>query len=490
VKQFSRKLVLAAALVCVLPTAMLKAQDTLTVSLPKALEIAMSESPTIKVANKEIERVSYSKKERKGGLLPTVSLSAAYQRAIKKQKMYLDGFDMSGLIDPQSVYLTNILPQALGITVPEPYKSGHDAYIAAMTAPKTGDGSIEVGRDNTFNTGLSASMPIIAPALWETIKLSDIELELVNESARASKISLYNQVTKAYYGILMAQDSYYVIKKSYNNTNENAKIILNKYKQGTVSEFEWIRADVQVKNAQSNLVSAESGVNLSKLQLKMLMGVNMFTEVNVVGKLSDFESTMYGDVMSIDTTTLKDNSDLKQFIIQQKQLMQSLKIHEASLLPVLAASLNYQFMSMANDSNTFAKSQKWFPMSTLGVSLSIPIFQGGSKYYKGKQIKVQLNELDFQKVNLERGIQLQAITFMENIKKSLKKIESNKEGLRQAEKAVSISKKMYEVGSSTYLDLSNSELAYIQAGLMYNQSIFDYLSAKSDLEKLLGKESK
>ena len=486
-KQFSRNLIIVAALICMLPTVMLKAQDTLTVSLPKAIEIAMSKSPTIKVANKEIERVSYSKKERQGGLLPSVSLSLAYQRAIQKQKMYLDGFDMSGLIDPQSIYLTNILPKTLNITVPEPYKSGHDTYMAAMTAPKTGDGSIEVGRDNTFNTGLSASLPIIAPSLWESIKMSDIELEAVNESARASKISLYSQVTKAYYGILMAQDSYEVIKKSYNNTIENAKIIYNKYKQGTTSEFEWIRADVQVKNAMSNLVSAESGVNLSKLQLKMLMGVDMFIEIKVEGKLSDFESTMYGDVMTIDTSKLKNNSDLKQFAIQQKQLNQSLKIHEASLLPVLAASFNYQFMSMANDSGTFTKSQKVFPMSTLGVSLSIPIFQGGSKYYKSKQIKVQLNELDFQKANLERGIQLQAITFMDNIKKSLKKIESNKEGLRQAEKAMSISNKMYEVGSSTYLDLSNAQLAYIQAGLMYNQSIFDYLSAKADLEKLLGK---
>ncbi len=486
-KQFNKKLIIVAASVFMLPTIMLKAQDTLTVSLQKAIEISMNKSPTIKVANKEIERVNYSKKERQGGLLPSVSLSLAYQRAIKKQKMYLDGFDMSGLIDPQSIYLTNILPQTLNITVPEPYKSGHDAYMAAMTAPKTGDGSIEVGRDNTFNAGLSASLPIIAPSLWESIKMSDIELEAVNESARASKISLYSQVTKAYYGILMAQDSYEVIMKSYKNTIENAKIIYNKYKQGTTSEFEWIRADVQVKNAMSNLVSAESGVNLSKLQLKMLMGVDMFIEIKVEGKLSDFESTMYGDVMTIDTTKLKNNSDLKQFVIQQKQLNQSLKIHEASLLPVLAASFNYQFMSMANDSGTFAKSQKVFPMSTLGVSLSIPIFQGGSKYYKSKQIKVQLNELDFQKANLERGIQLQAITFMDNIKKSLKKIESNKEGLRQAEKAMSISNKMYEVGSSTYLDLSNAQLAYIQAGLMYNQSIFDYLSSKADLEKLLGK---
>jgi outer membrane protein TolC len=487
VRQFNRKFVLAVALVCVLPTAMLKAEDTLTVSLSKALEIAMSESPTIKVANKEIERVTYSKMERKGGLLPSVSFSAAYQRAIKKQKMYLDGFNMLSGTDPLTSYAIN---QVLTNYPPAIYDPAvltkEQEYINSM---KSIDG-IEVGRDNTFNTGLSASLPLVAPALWESIKMSDIELEQVNESARASKISLYNQVTKAYYGILMAQDSYDVIKKSYNNTIENAKIIYNKYKQGTVSEFEWIRADVQVKNVLSNLVSSESGVNMAKLQLKMLMGVDMFTELKVEGKLSDFESTMYGDVMQIDTTKLKNNSDLKQFTIQQKQLAQSLRMHEASLLPVLAASFNYQFMSMANDSGTFVKSQKWFPMSTLGVSLSVPIFQGGSKYYKGKQIKVQMNELNFQKSNLERGLQLQAITFMDNIKKSLKKIESNKEGLRQAEKAVSISKKMYEVGSSTYLDLSNAELAYIQAGLMYNQSIFDYLSAKSDLEKLLGKDSK
>ena len=92
--------------------------------------------------------------------------------------------------------------------------------------------------------------------------------------------------------------------------------------------------------------------------------------------------------------------------------------------------------------------------------------------------------------NLRRSLELQTLSYLDNIKKAIGKIESNKEGLRQAEKAVSISKKMYEVGSSTYLDLSNSELSYIQAGLMYNQSIFDYLSAKADLEKLLSKNTK
>lgn len=437
-------------LMCILSTApstFLLAQDTLKVSLAKAIEISLSENPTIQVADKVIQRVEYSQKERFGGLLPSVSLSAAYQRAIQKQKMF---FSFPGM-------------------------------------PANPDG-IEVGQDNTFTGTISASLPIIAPQLWATLQLSEIELEMSHESARSSKISMYNQVTKAYYGVLFAQDSYKVIKRSFENSTENAKIIYNKFKQGTVSEYEWIRADVQARNALTNLVTSENGVNLSKLQLKMLMGIDMYTELEVEGNLSDFEQTMYGDVMMINAQTLKDNSDLKQFDIQRKQLDQTEKIHIASILPTLAASLNYQYMSFANDSNTFTNNQIWFPTSTLGVQLSVPLFQGGAKYFKSKQIKIQKLEMELQRENLQRSLELQAINYMNNIKNSLKKIESNREGLRQADKALTISQKMYEVGMGTYLDMSNADLAYINAGLSYNQSIYEYLSAKADLEKLLGSE--
>ncbi|HEY6915580.1 MAG TPA: TolC family protein [Paludibacter sp.] len=444
-RQFSRTFVLAAALICVLPTAVIKAQDTLTVSLSKALEIAMSESPTIKVANKEIERVDYSKKEKFAALFPNISAAGSYQRALKKQRVF---FSIPGM-------------------------------------PSNPDG-FEMGQDNTFNAGLSASMPIISPTLWASLEMSETDTKLALETARSSKLALVNQVTKAYYTLLLTQDQYNVFKRSYQNTTENARIINNKFKQGTVSEFEWIRADVQVKNASANLVSAESAVNMSKLQLKMLMGVDMFTGLKIEGSLSDFERNMYGDVLSIDTTSLKSNTDMNQFDLKSKQLDHALKIQKAGWWPTLAASFNYAYMSMAND----AVDLRWFPASTAAVQLSIPIFQGGARVYKEKQLKIQQSQLKDQRDNLRRSLEMQAISYLDNIKKAIEKIESNKEGLRQAEKAVAISKKMYEVGSSTYLDLSNSELAYIQAGLMYNQSIFDYLSAKSDLEKLLGKDSK
>jgi len=257
-----------------LPLAGMQAQDTLTVSLPKALEIAMSKSPTIKVANKEITRVDYSKKERIAGLFPTISGSGTYSRNLKNQK---------------SVISFNGTPTVL-----------------------------EFGVDNNFSAGVSASIPIIAPTLWATLKMNEFDAQLAMESARSSKIALVNMVTKAYYTLLLMQDSYEVFVKSSLNTAENTRVIADKYKQGVVSEYEWIRADVQLRNARSNIVSAQSAVNLSKQQLKMLMGLNMFSEIKIEGKLSDFEQIMYSDVLNMDTVALKSNTDLKQFDIKSK----------------------------------------------------------------------------------------------------------------------------------------------------------------------------
>jgi len=295
-------------------------------------------------------------------------------------------------------------------------------------------------------------------------------------------------VTKAYYTLLLMQDSYDVFVKSYANTAENTRVIADKYKQGVVSEYEWIRADVQSRNAQSNIVSAQSAVNLSKQQLKMLMGLDMFSEIKVEGRLSDFEKNMYGDVMTLDTTALKANTDLKQFDIKSKQLDQTLQIQKTAWYPTLGASLNYSYNYMGNDADKFSNYTK-FPASMLGISLSVPIFQGGTRLYKSKQLKIQQDELKDQRDNLKKGIELQMLTSLDNIKKAIEKIESNKKAMSQAEKAMTISKKRYEVGSGTFLDITNSELAYITAGLSYNQSIYDFLTSRSDLEKILGKES-
>jgi outer membrane protein TolC len=426
-------------------TAILNAQDTLKLNLKQAIEIGLSKSPTIKIADKQLERVDYSNKEKIAALYPNISASGSYQRALKKQRMF---FSFPGM-------------------------------------PANPDG-IEVGQDNTFVGGISAQVPIISPTLWATLKMNETDLQLANENARSSEIQLVNQITKAYYTILMMQDSYQVFDRSYRNTAESARIIADKFKLGGVSEFEWLRADVQLRNALSNTISAESAVAMSKLQLKTLMGIDLNVEIKLIGSLGDYEKSLFAEMLSVDANALNKNTDLKQLDLRMEQLQKSIEVQKSTWLPSLNASINYQYMSMAKDDIALAN-YRWFPTSNAAISLSIPIFQGGAKHYKSKQLQLQTQEMNLQKVNLKKNLELQANIYIDNMKKSIEKIGSNKKGLEQAEKAVAISKKMYEVGAATYLDQSNSELALIQAGLSYNQSIFDFISAKADLEKILGK---
>jgi len=419
-------------------------QDTLSLTLQQCISIAMDESPTIRIAQREIERIDYANKEKMSALFPAINASASYSRTLKKQKMF---FDIPGF-------------------------------------PSSPDG-IEVGQDNTFAGVLSASMPIISPTLWASLKMNETDAALTLESARSSKLTLVNSVTKAFYGVLLAQDSYRVFERTHQNAAENARIIQNKFEQGTVSEFEWIRADVQVRNALTNLVSAESAINLSTLQLKMLMGIDMHTAIQPTGTLADYESLVFEQAIKLSNNSLDKNTDLNQFDLKAKQLKQSLEIQKSTWLPTLSASINYQYMSMPNDDVAF-KDYYWFPTSNAGLTLSIPIFQGGSKHYKAKQLQIQIKTMDDQRENLKRSLELQAITYTDNMIKAIEKMESGKKALTQAEKALNISQKMYEVGAGTYLDVTNAELGYIQAGLSYNQSIYDFISAKCDLEKILG----
>ena len=116
------------------------------------------------------------------------------------------------------------------------------------------------------------------------------------------------------------------------------------------------------------------------------------------------------------------------------------------------------------------------------------------KYIKGgnfsqvKQAKLQLKQMDLTRINTERQLKMQAQSYLNNMSASTEQVVSNKEAVLQAEKGRTIAEKRYEVGRGTILELNSSEVALTQAQLTYNQSIYDYLVAKADLDLVMGVE--
>ncbi|MDE6325921.1 MAG: TolC family protein [Duncaniella sp.] len=439
--------------------------DTLVLSLDRCIEIALSDNPTIKVADMEITRTDYSKKEVLGQLFPTISFGGSYSRTLAKQTMYMnmDGFGGMGGGDSEG-----------------------DEDAPAEDSPMSRGGSgngIKVGLDNSYQVGFNASMPLIAPQLWKSLKLSDTQILQNIESARASRLSLVNQVKNAYYTLLLAMDSRDVIQESYDMARFTADLYARQFELGAATKYDVLRTEVAVKNIEPELSQAEISIKQARLQLLVLMGMDAMIPVKPDVTLSRYESTMYEQELGL-SRDISGNTDLKMLDLQTRSLNDALAVQKASWYPTLALTASYNWTSMNN--GTPFNNLRWNPYSMVGVTLSFPLFEGGQRYYKVKQAQVQVNEMAFQRENLERALRMQVDVSIDNINTNVKQIASCSESVKQAEVAHDIVKQSFEIGAATYLQLRDGELALTQARLAYYQAIYNYLVANSELEYLLG----
>ncbi len=437
-----------------------QADSPVSLSLDDCLRVALSDNPTVRVADMEISRTDYSKIETISQLLPQVSFAGTYSRTLAKQVMYMnmDGFGGMG-------------------------GDGEDAGDSPTSRASGRGGGIKVGLDNSYQVGFSASLPLIAPQLWASLKLSDNQILQAVEKARESKLELVNQVKNAYYTLLLAEDSKKVIQESYDMAALTHEIYTKQHAAGAASDYDVLRTSVAMKNVEPDLMQADIAIKQARLQLLLLMGADATTRFNVADNLRNYEKTMYNDVLAIDPD-YSSNSSLVLNRLQSEQLDQALKAERASLYPTLSASFNYMWSSMSN--GTPFKNFRWTPFSSAGLTLNVPIFTGGSRYSRIKQAKIQKEQMGWQRENLERSVAMQVDLAIDNIKVNVEQIASCSESVGQAERAHDIMEKSFGIGAASYLDLRDSELALTQSRLAYYQAIYNYLVAGADLELLLG----
>lgn len=416
--------------------------DSVELNLDKVLEIALSDNPDIQVANKTIEIKKYAKKESITGLFPTVSASASGTKNIELATMAM----------------------AMG-----------DQVI-----------KVKMGRPYNYSLTGTAALPLFAPQLWQSISLSEEQVQLAIEQARESKVNTIASVKNAYYQLLLARDSYEALMAGYRTAQRNAEDTKHKFELGSVSEYDKLTADVQLASLQPNVLAAQNGIKLAEMQLKVLMGVDVNEPMKFSGKLKDYEEGLFSDLMLLRSdTALTDNSTLRQLDYNERILRMSEKINRLGYLPTLALAFQAGYSAMPSEFNPFKA--PFYGSASVNLSFSWTLFDGLQKYMKSKQNKFQLENLEIQKENVLRQLELAVTASLNNISTAAEQVVSNKENVYAAERAYNISEKRYSVGSGTMLELNSSESNLLSARLQYVQSIYDFLSNRANLEKTLGK---
>ena len=441
---FLRKtgLLIAAALVAGMGA---NAQQTgedaaLNLSLAQALEIALSENPTIKVAEQQIEVKKISKNEAWQALLPSADFSGSVQYTLLAPVMKLNGME---------------------------FKMGAD-------------------ETSTWNGQFQVSLPLFAPTVYATMNLTKSDLLNAVEQSRSSKLDLINQVTKAYYQVILAQDSYDVLCKSLEQAQKNFDVVKSLYELGGTSEYDKISAEVQLRSLNPTVIQARNAVSLSKLQLKVLMGLDPEYDIIISGSLEDYEDRLYNEALSAGSFSLENNTNMRQLKMNETMLNQTLRVQKMNFMPTLALAGTYQLQSMQN-ADWNVGNYDWVKSSSIVLSLSVPIFRMGN-FTKIRSTKLQISQLQENMDYTEKQLSIQARSYIDNMKANAEQVASNREAIEQAEKGREIASKRYEIGKGTILELNNSEVSLTQAKLTYSQSIYNYLAAKADLDKVLGDE--
>jgi len=420
-----------------------KAQsDSVSINLDKALEIALCDNPDIKVADKTITIQDYAKQGSIMGLFPTISVTAAEVK--------------------------NLLVSTMAISM--------NGQVVTM----------KMGQP--YNTSLTATtaVPLVAPQLWKTITLNEEQIDLAREQARESKVNTIAAVKKAYYSLLLARDSYEVFQATYRVAEDNANNTRAMFDQGMVSEYDKLTADVQLTTLKPQLISVQNGLKLAEMQLKVLMGLDIEEPIKFEGRLSDYEEALFSDLLTLkENTSLEDNSTLKQLDSQRRQLVLAEKINKLGYIPTLALQFSAGYSAMPAEFNPFKAS--YYGSSALTLAFSWNIWDGGGRLTKTRQSKLQLENLDIQRENVQRQLELAITNSLNGIETAAEQVVSTKESVNNAEKALAISQKRYEVGSGTQLELNNSETQLLNSRLQYVQAIYDFLNDRADLEKTLGK---
>lgn len=430
--------------------------QSLELSLDKAIEIALSDNPTVKVADMEVERYDYVYKQAVSTLYPQIDASAQYALAIRKQEM------TKGL---------------------------------------------SFGGKNTFNVAGNISLPLFVPSVYEQMKMTETQMEAAVESARASRIDMVAAVRSAYYNILLAEQSLKVLSEAVATTQkvvDDTKVL---FENGLASEYDYLSAEVQLSNLKPQVLQAENGIAITKMQLKMYLSLPEDVNIVVTGNLDDFrDMVLMGEDYNYD---LSQNTTLKSLDINADLIDHQIKLIQTTRMPTIAAfgqvsligqervdlsglmgggmggggGAQQQALTRAGSD----QSKFWWQVPiTVGAQINIPIFSGLKKTNQLREARNQKTQLELQRSYAEEGIRLQVNQAINNLLTQRETMLSNEIVVKQASKAYTISKSRYDAGAGTMLELNNAQLVMTQAQLNYSQSIYNYLTAYAEYERVLG----
>jgi outer membrane protein TolC len=336
--------------------------------------------------------------------------------------------------------------------------------------------------DNVSSLGLQASQVLYNNDVWQASKASRYSRQYYKQNTQSAKIDVVSNVSKAFYDVLLSQRQLDIINGDIARLQRNLRDATSRYTAGVTDKIDAKQATIGLNNSLATRKQLQESVNSRIAYLKQLMGYYPQKPLTVV-----YDSTRLQREIVIDTNQIVNvNNRIEYNLLQTQKNLRNVNVsyYKYGFLPSLSAVGSYNMLYF-NDrfSNLYSNA---YPTSLVGLSLALPIFQGGRRLKNLSKARLQVERTDLDLENTRNAINTEYTQALAGYKSNLSNyrfLGENVELARDVYKVVSL---QYREGIKTYLDLIVAQTDLRTAELNYYNALFQVLSSKIDLQRALG----
>jgi len=362
------------------------------------------------------------------------------------------------------------------------------AFIPAkIFNPAAADGELiaaKFGVDNSGFASVGLSQLVFDGTYLLGLKASSVYKDLAVKSVTQSKQQVAENVTKAYYGILVNEKRQGLLALNVARLDTLLKETRELNKQGFVEKIDVQRLDVQANNLRTELENIERLQALSYSLLKFQMGFPMEEPIRLSESLEKVELATFNTNAAGDFNYA---NRIEYSILQTQENLAELDLKsiKAGYLPRLVLNANYGYNAGANAFSDLITKQ-WFDNAAVTVALQIPIFDGFSKKYKAVQSANNLQKVRQSYSLLKSSIDLQRSQASITMKNALESMKEQKANLDLANEISRVTRVKYQQGVGSNLEVLNAESSIKESQANYFTALYNALVAKVELEKANG----
>ena len=427
-------------LLLVLAASLSRAQETLPLSMKRAVEIALAPDGNTRVA------------------LARESIEQARQRAAQSKAALLPNLDTS-IQDRRQT--TNLKAFGFSFNIPVP----------GFSIPSI------VGPFSVLDTRAAAQQSVLNISDYRKYQASKATLAAVRLDNDSTRSQVSDEVAHDYLSCLRADAA----RDTARANLELSQALLDQARRaqsaGTGTGIEVTRADVQLANDRQRLIRADNDRTRTVLQLLRTMGLRMDSPVEFADKL-DYKPIDPASTESLLEQARKARPELKTQQQREEAALLSHRAVKSERLPTIGASADYG----AIGADPLASRATY----TLGVSLRVPVFDGGRRSARGEESFSQYKQEQVRTRDVSQQIELQVRIALENLRSAAAEVAAAREGLTLAENELAQARRRYDAGVAASLEVTDAQTRLQRARDNQVNALYDYNVARLDLATATG----